>query len=250
MSVQSNIKVAFEIADDGLQGVLGYYHYVRACQSVASKADVRKSLPNSEKERPSIRITDDWVRYYQPEELCEVMDRLSSYYHIRISIISLISIFEGALQNFLQILNESDPYRSYKSRLLWAFGEAKKSQITEMGKLDQICLHVDHARRIRNLWMHNNGLLNERYGTDVISIDGCEPILFEEFEQFMTDTKPVPIILDHAYFEIVSVSHITLLHNLHDALQRTHFNRTGSYQAYSYHNEGKSIEWQRCLTGG
>ena len=82
----------------------------------------------------------------------------------------------------------------------------------------------------------------------MISIDGCESIVFEELEQVRRDTKPVPIILDHAYFEIVSVSHITLLHNLHDALQRTHFNGTGSYQGYN-HKEGKPIEWQRCLTG-
>jgi hypothetical protein len=38
-------KRAFEIADDGMQGVIGYFLFVSACQDLATESEVIKSFP-------------------------------------------------------------------------------------------------------------------------------------------------------------------------------------------------------------
>ena len=164
------IKRAFEIADDGMQGVLGYYHYVLACEHVANKNIVIDYLPHIPALNPKDRkyvlpMTHDWVRHYHPVDLVQSMRGVFSAYHSRVSVISIISIFEACLAAFVQRLVDrgkiSDPgYQTYKGRLRWAFSIVLNSTYGDepmQNRRPDLCLDIDHARRIRNLWMHNNG---------------------------------------------------------------------------------------------
>ena len=59
--------------------------------------------------------------------------------------------------------------RGYKNKLIRAWGIAKDSPHRQherdsdgryyKEKLIEYCLQIDHARRIRNLWMHKNGII-------------------------------------------------------------------------------------------
>lgn len=247
------IKRAFEIADDGMQGVIGYFYYVKACQNLATQSEIVKRLP-IHKELYSIQITNEWRRHYDPQELCKFMQNFFLLYHARIALISLISYFEGALKNFIvRLVNtkkiEKLKLRSYKERLIWAFGIAKQSKYgTDMmiNIIPDLCIYVDHARRIRNLWMHNNGLFDEGYG-DVISVNGRQPIIDHQYKKFLKNKKqPVPVVLNPDVFEQLSCSHIELLHHLHDTIQRKYF---GQKISYGYKPERKIIEWRRLLLG-
>lgn len=247
---RKQIKRVFEIADDGIQGVVGYFHYVKVCQNNSRKKEIINSLPNSDKTKPAIQITWDWKRYYSPEELYQVMEKIFKFYHVRIAVISLVSIFEGSLTNFIERLDEArkisrPPRDSYKARLEWAFTESKHSKIKSSKDILDICLDVDHTRRVRNLWMHNNGLFNDRYGNDYIDVNGRNPILMEGYKKYMKTKKPTPVILNPDIFTTISLSHITLLHHLHDAIQRKYFGET---EGYSYKGEKKRIEWHRVLS--
>ena len=106
------------------------------------------------------------------------------------------------------------------------------------GKLPYICLDADHARRLRNLWLHNNGLLNELYGTDGIHVDGHSPIVIPAYQQWLNDKRPRAVYIGPGSFEKISLSHITLLHHVHDAVQRVYFGET---RGYSYKGEKKRI---------
>lgn len=243
------IKTAFEIADDGMQGVIGYFYYVVACQKLAKQNEIIKELPNS-----AIQITYEWRRYYDPQELCQVMQDVFLPYHARIALISLISIFEGALKNFIARLVEThknfkQPRNNYKARLEWAFGIVQQSTYgtnTMKNRIPNLCLDIDHARRIRNLWMHNNGLFDEDYGKG-IPINGRKPIIDPEYNEFLKNkNNPIPFILNPDAFERFSLSHIELLHHLHDTIQRKYF---GQKKSYGYKAAAKRIEWQRLLVG-
>lgn len=249
MPRDEEIKRAFEIADDGMQGVIGYFHYVKACQSLAEQSEIVKELPPR-----SIQITYEWVRPYNPQELCQVMQDDFLFYHARIALISLISIFEGALKNFIARLVETKkplkaPRGNYKARLKWAFNIAKQSTYgpnSMKNRIPDLCLNVDHARRIRNLWMHNNGLFDEEYGNG-ISVNGRKPIIVPEYKEFLKNKKKqIPFVLNPDAFKMFSLSHIELLHQLHDAIQRRHF---GQKRSYEYGAERKRIKWHRLLVG-
>lgn len=185
MSYDSKIREYFEIADDGMQGVIGYYLYIEASQRISNKDEIIDQLPPE-----SIDITFHWIRYYDPKILCDVMEPIFPYYHSRIGVINLISIFEGALGNFMHRLLETGKItaikRGYKERLKWAFGVVENSTMGNqetLNRIPDICLHVDHARRIRNLWMHNNGLIDEYYGDNRngIEVQGKPPIIDESY---------------------------------------------------------------------
>ena len=182
------------------------------------------------------------------------MQTLFLLYHARIALISLISTFEGALKNFIARLVDTKKIKklkrdSYKERLIWAFDIAKQSTYgtnTMKDRIPDICLDIDHARRIRNLWMHNNGLFDEGY-EDGIPVNGRLPIIDPQYNKFLKNKKkPVPVVLKPDVFEQFSCSHIELLHDLHDTIQRKYF---GQKISYGYKRERKRIEWQRLLLG-
>ena len=69
---------------------------------------------------------------------------------------------------------------TYKAKLEWAFDVVSHSKFGDepmRKRIPQICLDVDHARRLRNLWMHNSGLYNNRYKNDGITVNGNAPVV-------------------------------------------------------------------------
>jgi hypothetical protein len=247
-----HIERAFEVADDGMQGVVGYFYYVAACQKTASRSSITRNLPNWSRQPPAIQITTEWVRHYDPKELSQDMETLFPSYHARVALVSLISIFESALVRFcerLKGLNISGcPSQNfYKARLQWAFNIANDSTTMARSKsqLTDLCREVDHARRIRNLWMHNNGLFDENYEKG-IPIGGKIPIVVAQYYQWKISRKPLAIAISPNHFINLSIAHITLLHHVHSAIQTKYFDPK---YAYSYKGKGKRIEWSRILGG-
>lgn len=240
------IKKAFEIADDGMQGVIGYFYYGIACNKVSPNDQLIETLP-----KDAIQITHDWVRYYEPAHLVQAMNNYFEPYHSRICLISIIGIFEGALTSFIDRLIQTGkitkPSKSnYKERLKWTFGLAVQLKKADPKRIADLCRDVDHARRIRNIWMHNNGLLDDGY-EDCISIAGASPIIDPIFAEYKKDNrKKIPVILGPNAFLRMALSHIELLHKVHYFLQKTHFNQK---RGYSYISVKKSIEWHRLLIG-
>ena len=154
MARDTEILRTFEIADDGMQGTIGYFHYMTACQNIADKEVVKSRLPNMEKNEPFFHITLEWDRYYDPKELIGAMDDVFLFYHARMALISIIAIFDAALKSFadrlrktqqsLKLPKERD---SYEAKLKWAFVLAKNSQTMAKTKhlLTDCCSDVDHA---------------------------------------------------------------------------------------------------------
>jgi len=247
MPRDQKIKKHFEIADDGMQGVIGYFHYVFACQKAASTDDTVGGLPPQ-----TLQITYEWGRFYDRADLCREMGNLFPAYHARIALISLISIFEGALSNFTERLVETHkilkPQRSYKARLVWAFDVASQSTFGSdamRNRITEICLHVDHARRLRNLWMHNNGLYDDEYEKG-IEVNGNPPVIEPDYYEYKKNRRAVAVTLKPDAFPYLAYSHVELLHHLHDTIQRVHF---GQKRPYGYEREKKVIEWHRLLIG-
>ena len=243
------IKRTFEIADDGIQGVFGYFLYAFACQSSTTFDGIVSKLPAKQ-----IPIMHEWDRLYCPQDLAKAMGRMFTPYHARVTLIAIIGMFEAGLRNFIERLIEAGkinrcPGRNYKNRLEWAFSIAARSDYgtNEMHRrIPNICLDVDHARRLRNLWIHNNGLFDDGYA-DCIVIRNKNPILKPDFLKYQRDKrKKIPALLTETEFFSMYKSHVELLHHLHDRIQRDHF---GQKQAYGYHGLKKRLEWERLLIG-
>jgi hypothetical protein len=252
MSGDTQMETAFEVADDGMQGLIGYFYYVCACQKTSRRSSITRNLPNWSEHQPAIRITTEWVRHYNPKELRRDMETFFPLYHARVALVSLISIFESSLASFnarLKALNIAGlPRRNfYKTRLEWAFSIAKdsKTMLNTKSLLTDICLDVDHARRIRNLWMHNKGLFDPKYENG-ITVDGRAPIRVPEYDQWKIKRTPLAINILPETFLRLSVAHITLLHHVHSAIQTKFFDPNYSY---SYKGRGKRINRSRILAG-
>jgi hypothetical protein len=257
MPRDGEILRTFEIADDGMQGTIGYFHYMAACQDIADKEVVRSKLPNIDGPNPSLyllRITFEWARFYDPKELISAMDDVFLPYHARTALISIIAIFDAALKGFADRLRKTQQglklprgRDSYEAKLKWAFVLAKNSQTMARTRhlLTDCCSDVDHARRIRNLWVHNNGLFDSSYG-HAKPINGNPPVIDPEYRQWEKDGKSRLIRLTTEGFEKLSLSHITLLHHVYDAIQKTYF---GDTEGYSYIDQKKTIDWHRILGG-
>jgi len=249
MPRDNDIKKTFEIADDGMQGVIGYFFYVLACKNSADTNTILSNLP-----KDCIHVTHEWVRFYKPIGLTQAMKSYFEPYHARVCLISVISLFEGALKNFIERLYKTRkinrrPKNNYKRRLEWAFEMALKSDYGSkamIARIPDLCLHVDHARRIRNLWMHNNGLYDSGYEKG-ISLSGRAPIIESSYQEYKkAPKKKIPVILKPEGFLGMSLSHIELLHQLHYYIQKKYF---GQKKAYSYKALKKGIEWHRLLIG-
>lgn len=265
MDRDSEILCAFELADDAMQGVFGYHLYVNASvQSASFKEKISKITKYAVSRPPNwaIPITHSWVRYFSPNDLVETMEKIFDSYHARSSLMTLPRIFEVALRSFVDRLKETghgqklggNP-RYYKTLLIWAFdfsnlekeslyGGGEKEMIN---RVPNLCCDVDDARRLRNLFMHNNGLFDMHYKDDAITIPDRQPKMHPKFSDFLKDpTQKVPVLLTYEEYVKYSCSHIELLHDLHDLIQRKYFGLTGG--GYYYKQEQKIIEWHRVLT--
>lgn len=245
---------AFELSDDAITAVLGYSYYAMAALAVAQdkKAEVSRLIPES-----SIQITHEWARYYNPHQLTQVMSEMSELVNARLCIVLVVGIFEAGLTKMVDRIvalgrdsASKKALKTYKSKLCWGINKVLASTYgsPEMQqRRPQLCLDLDHARRIRNLMVHNNGLFNSRFEEDAIKIPGHSPLFHPSLTKFRTDqTQAVPLLLTWNDFNLLTLSHIEFLHHLHDCIQRGYFGCTDSY---SYIREKKPIDWVRLLRG-
>jgi len=250
MKRDSDIQRVFEIADDSLQGVLGYHLYTIAAQKSADIEKVAMHLPDNK-----IRITFDWIRFYNKQELMDLFTSpFFELFQSRISLIATTNVFEAALKRFISFLNEKGKHQkrrtSYKSRIEWAYQESLKCDVgrTEtLKRLPKTFGIVDNARRLRNLIVHNQGLFDLKYETEAIHSHGIEVDLHPDYEEFRKNPqKPIPLMITTEYLLRFIIAHIEVLHILHNGIQKRFF---GVTEGYSYESEMKPIEWRSVLLG-
>lgn len=260
MDGDPEIKKIFEIADDGMQGLLGYHLYVAAAVKSASFDDKFSKLPKG-----AIPITWSFYRRYSPTELIENMEEIFDSVQTRTSLIILVATFEAALRFFATVLNKKRDDSIFKGMNLEfcgygslldkvfafvysnkesLFGEGKDEQ-TKKGRqrIPDLCLDVDDARRLRNLFLHDHGIFKEKY-KDALTIPGKKS---REYSRFLEFKENMPALLPHESYVAYSCSHIELLHYFHDLIQRKYFGLTSG--GYYYKGLGKIIEWRRLLIG-
>lgn len=269
-----DIKIldAFEFADYQMLRLLYYHFFVDTSVEGAPRKDKIAKLPPD-----VLPFTHQWKISYSRDELVEKMDSQFWFFHIRSSLISLVGAFEGALSRFVNRLeglgeiqrfgkgNKNYPNKLYGTRLSWAIkfaidnkeilydGETKNLDSKPMiEKLPEVCAYVDEARRFRNLFTHDRGLFNEKYGK-AINIEGIKPRLHPLYLKYLSHPKSqVAVVLTPEEFFEYNRSHIELLHDLHDLIQRKCFRLTGA--GYYYPGElprlkPKRDEWDRVFSG-
>lgn len=257
MNRNLDIRKVFDIADDSLQGVLGYHCYVTSMQKNADMKKIWKYLPDN-----VIPHTFSWVRYYQKQDLTDTMASIFEFYQSRISLIAVVSVFEAALGDFIHYLNKNGYQQrlnskelkgrgeSYKTWIKWAYLEAQKCDIGDkkaIKRLPKTFGKIDNARRLRNLIIHNHGLFTERYEKGAINFGGIEIESHPDYAAFKKNPKiPSPIKITTQDIVDFSRSHIEVLHVLHNGIQKIFF---GFSKAYDYRKEQKPIEWDKVLWG-
>ena len=142
------------------------------------------------------------------------------------------------------------PNNKYWALIEWAYGQALKADIGEKAALERLPIIfgiIDNARRLRNLFTHNNGLFNKQYEKSAIRKNGIivdvHPF-YKEYEK--NPRKKVPVVMDWRYFNRFILAHIEALHILHNQIQSEFF---GVSEGYSYAEEGKPIDFRRVLWG-
>lgn len=244
-----DIQKVFEIADDSLQGVLGYHFYIIAMQKCVDVKKIWEHLPNI-----SIPHTFTWKRYYQKQDLTDTLKPIFEYYQSRISLIAMVNVFEVALGNFIYHLDQNGHPQTlkhkYKSRLKWAYSEAQKCDIGDkeaIKRLPKTFGKIDNARRFRNLIIHKQGLFEESYKKDAINCMDIEIEIHPDYARFKENPQvPSPIKLTTKDIIDFSRSHIEVLHVLHNSIQKNIF---GFPEPYDYGKEGKLIKWDKVLWG-
>ncbi len=261
MNRDKEIQRVFEIADDSLQGVLGHYLYVTALQLAADNEKVTANLPAER-----IPMTFSWDRFYRKEDLIEAF-KLPEFqiYQARISLTTIVNVFEVALKGFIQQLAEKNHPQRLKNRYLrtciqWASEQLSQCDIGDpkaierdigppvaIKRLPRTLGIIDNARRLRNLIVHNQGLFDDTYEKDAIKAPGIAIDMHPDFLIHKTKPEnPVPIVFDTGYFFRFSKAHIEVLHLLHNFIQKKYF---GFQDAYDYSREKKGIEWNKVLWG-
>jgi hypothetical protein len=251
MSRDPDIQRIFEIADDSLQGLLGYYLYARSAAECAQQDCILSTLPEDR-----IPITHAWDRFYGPNKLVTIMEKVFVHYQTRVCLVAMVNIFEVATRSFANCLQHAGHPQTipgnpkhYKNRLKWVFEKVATSTILDpkiQARIPDLCLDVDHGRRLRNISVHNNGLFDDEY-EKAIEVGGRKPLIHPDYQRHVKDkSKPVPMILHPTDYVQLSKSHIELLHVLHYEIQRQDF---GDTTGYSYRDEKKAIEWHRVLLG-
>ena len=241
------IKTHFEIADDSIQGMLGYYHYVANCHALAPKDRVLARL-----DEPLIQITEEWRREFRAADLCTTMADIFDKYHSRTLLISLVSVFDATLIDFikrLQTLGKCTKVKrkGYKERLEWVFFKIVEKDDPTPGSpksIFDICLEVDHVRRVRDLFVHHNGKVNAGYRDSVIRIPGYQPIFYYGYDETHIRAGNISLMIPPDFLVSAFFAHISLLHYLYNTIQKKCF---GYEVPYDYRRENKGIYWGRCL---
>jgi len=254
------IQGIFEIADDSLQGVLGYHFYVRAIYVSADPNKLKAQLPTTSGVE-SFRLTFSWGRYYRKEDLINTfLPPFFELYQSRISLTAIISIFDDLLDNFVaKLKSKGYPQRlkgkglgdrsCYKDRIEWAFDESQKCEIGDMkaiARLPKTFGIIDEARNLRNLIIHHHGIFDEQYERDRIDSKGIEKVTHPDYEKFKDTGKPISIIINDEDIINFSSAHIEVLHILHNQIQKEYF---GHCEPYNYARESKAIGWHYAFWG-
>jgi hypothetical protein len=253
------IKKIFEITDDALQGLIGFHIYVSAAVESAKEDDIRKHFPDDH-----MIITLDWMREYDKEELLQFMKKSFNPIFYRHMLVATVSHFDAAIEDFLDYLHKNGidcDYKEsnrggYRSRLKWVFSRVKncKFHYPDMSEnVYDLCVVVEQARIVRNIIVHNRGLIDRNYRDEFIKIYEIfgdlelKPIFDHANEIFTEDyVTPKPIIVNAGDFFGSITRHIRLLHFLHNEIQRQYFDCP---EEYNYREEKKKIEWHRVYLG-
>jgi hypothetical protein len=252
MARNVDIERSFLIADDAMQGLWGLQAYIRAAVAVADKDQLGQRLPPI-----GFKLTHEWKRYYDSQELILEMEKVGEYVISRMCLLDLVAVFEAAIKQFHQLLVDLDhakklsnnKYNNYATFLKWAFETVHINPLAStdaVSRLPETCGDVDNARRLRNIIVHNNGRYEERYRTQAEAFDGgwVKTMYETGFEDAIKHKKP--LLLSRDRFEYFSHSHVELLHILHNTIQRKFFGHNGGY---NYAAESKKVEWHRVLSG-
>jgi hypothetical protein len=254
------IQRIFEIADDSLQGMLGYHFYLYATYLSADPDDVKVHLPTISGFEV-FRHTFSWVRRYRKEDLINAF--LPPYFEFlqaRFSLIAITSVFDDFLNNIVKELDlkghtpqldlqglGKNP--NYWKRLKWAFHELQKCTIGDLDSISRLPRTfgiIDEARILRNLIVHNHGIFNKRYETDKIHSKEILRINHPDYQKSKDIGDNIPIIIKYEDVINFSCAHIEVLHILHNQIQKKYF---GHPDPYDYEKEGKDIRWEYALWG-
>ena len=262
------IQRIFEIADDSLQGFLGYYFYVMALyKSGHHPNNVEPNLPNMSQKVgiEAFPHTFSWIRYYRKMDLISTfMPPYFEFYQSRISLTAIVSVFDDALDKFVIKLKnlgfsprfdgkEFDPKKNswkYKKRIEWAFSESKECTIGDVEAIKRLPKTfgiIDEARLLRNLLMHNHGIFNKNYEKDAIKSKDFERVEHPGYTRFRDSGKDVTVIINYADIINFSLAHIETLHILHNQIQKKYFHYL---RPYDYREENKIIRWDSALWAG
>jgi len=129
MDHNPEIKKIFEVADDSLQGVLGYHYYVMANYNAVDSTKILNYLP-----KDKIPHTYSWTRKYNKNDLMKKITNIFEAYQSRVTLIAMAAFFEVALKEIFNYLhNNGHPQKlpgkniNYKNYIKWAYSEAKKN---------------------------------------------------------------------------------------------------------------------------
>ena len=246
-----DIQSVFEVADDSLQGILGHYLYVVAMQTAINSEKLMENLPNER-----IPMTFSWDRFYQKQDLVQTFKPpVFEFYQTRISLISIVTVFDVMFNDFVKHLREKGHSQNLKNTKLkncikWAYEQLSPCDIGDTEAIKRLPVTfgmIDNARRLRNLIIHNQGIFNERYEQDVLKFNDIEVNMHPDYSLFKTNPKNLTtVILERAYFLNFSKAHLEVLHLLHNKIQKKYF---GYDTAYDYSRENKPIEWNKALWG-
>lgn len=254
MKRDTDIQRVFEIADDSLQGIIGYYMYVQAMRRAVSPDDLQRYLPDHR-----FQMTFSWDRFYLKQDLINVFKtEISEFYQCKLLLVELTSIFEAALgelisfliqKGFPQRINGKKVPRYYKSHIVWALNQVRGCDLGDkkaINRLPQTFGIIDNARRLRNLIAHNHWVFNKFYEEDAITLEEIEVDMHPFYEHFKETERSVPVVMDWRYLERLILAHIEVLHVLHNSIQKEYF---GVNKGYSYAREQKPIAWHRAIWG-
>lgn len=257
MKRDADVQRIFEIADDSLQGIIGFHMYVSATQNVVEEEKIFEHLPDR-----SFQITNEWVRYYQKEDLVRIFRTpVFEFFECRVLLIAMTNIFEATLSDLIDLLHEKgySQYTSkrerknmgYKQYIQWMSGLLKQVRRSDYG--NEVALErvpetlgiIDNARRLRNLVVHNQALFDEFYEKNAVQSDNMVVDLHPHWREFRANPlSQIPIIIDWRYLYRFLIHHIEILHILHNCIQRVFFKVT---EGYNYTKERKPIDWERML---
>jgi hypothetical protein len=245
MSRDPIIEEIFLTADDAMQGLWGLHSYVKAAVETADREEMKQRLPSG-----SFRLTHEWVRYYDRDELVKEMDDVFVFVHARNSLVGLVAIFEGAvlrLNERLSAMSLAKQLDKYKHLLAWTFEIVRSSTSgspSMLSRLPEVCGDVDNGRRLRNCVAHNNGRYEQFYLDD--AIQNWVQVSHLPMDVNKAITAKEKILITNNCFEKLLHSHVELLHILHNTIQSTFFHEQ---EGYNYAKESKGIEWHRIFSG-